>query len=132
MSKKKNKNKNKNKKAHQNNQNNAELNRLEKKQRTLEAEIRALETDIEKKYTTFQYSSSNNELQHLKKSNNKNTPYQAFNIPQYVLPEVGILFEDKKHYYLQIETEKALKQANQIAENRYINKPCSVVAKLEN
>jgi len=120
MSKKRNRNKN----------NNA-LKPLEQKQRTLEAEIKALEIDIEKEYTQFQYSPLKNELQHLKKSNNKNTPYQTFNIPQYVLPEVGILFEDKDHYYLQIETYEALKQANEIAEKRYITKPCRIVTKLE-
>ncbi len=108
-----------------------ELSDINKRINQLEANKRSKEADINKNYTNFKYRPKNNELEELKKSGQKEQKFKPFNIPQYALPEVGILFEDNNNYYLEIENYEDLEIANRIANNRYTDKVCKVVAKGE-
>ena len=73
----------------------------------------------------FEISEEKNELENLKKTDIRLT------IPEYVLPEVGVLFENKESYFLEIEYYEELDKANELKE-RYIDKTYKVVVKDSN
>ena len=102
----------------------------ENKQKKLEREIENIKRVLDQDYQSFVYQPNQNELQHLQKNQpttiKKFEPYQ---LPQYALPEVGELFEDKNNYYLEIEDDDDLEKANEIAEKRYTDKPTKITAK---
>ncbi|MBI9109367.1 MAG: hypothetical protein JEZ04_21660 [Spirochaetales bacterium] len=95
----------------------------------LKREIELLENYITKNYSEFKYKESSNELENLKKTDNKKISFQNYTLPKYPIPEVGVLFEDKTSYYLEIEDYDVLDQANRLVKERYINKPAQVVVK---
>ena len=95
------------------------------------SEINSLKAEIQKNYSTFKPTQAGNELTHLKKGKQTTQAFKQFTIPRYALPETGILYEDKNHYYLQITDSEDLSVANEVASKRYIDKPCKVVAKGE-
>jgi len=68
-----------------------------------------------------------NELQNIRKNTKKEI---KLTIPRYVLPEVGVLYENKESYFLEIEFFKELEKANKL-KDRYIDKNYKVVAKDE-
>jgi len=84
----------------------------------LERDIKSLQQDIERKYDHFSYTPSQNELSHLKKR--KAVQWSSYNLPEYVLPEVGELLEDKLLYYLAIKSYSELEKANELAYKRYL------------
>ena len=69
-----------------------------------------------------------NELQNIRKKTKKEI---KLTIPKYVLPEVGVLYENKESYFLEIEYYEELDKANELKE-RYIDKAYKVVVKDEN
>jgi len=95
-----------------------------------ESIIKSIISEIDRKYTTFNYNGSQNELSNLQKKNKKIQQFSNFVIPDYLLPEVGTLFEDNNNYYLQIRSYDELEKANEISKNRYTNKKCKVVVRV--
>lgn len=118
-----------NKKQHEIKNLQTEQNTFSKKLSTINAEIDSLNAEIKNKYTTFEYKESKNELDVFQKGNKNYRRFEKFNIPKYLLPEVGTLYETNENYYIEIENYEELEKANEIAKNRYINKLCKVVAK---
>lgn len=95
-----------------------------------DSNIKSIISEIDRKYTTFNYNGSQNELSYLQKNNKKVLQFSNFVIPDYLTPEVGTLFEDNNNYYLQITSYDELEKANEISKNRYTNKKCKVVVRM--
>jgi len=72
----------------------------------------------------FESEQKPNELENLQKKQKK----IRLTIPKYILPEVGVLYENSETYFLEIEYYEELQKANELKQ-RYINKNYKVVAK---
>ena len=107
-----------------------EVKKLQKTLAQLKSDIKGSESDLKNKYSIFKYQSNGNELDVLKKRKkiHQAQAYKTFQLPKYRLPEVGVLYENLTHYFLEIEDYEELTKANEIAKERYIDKPCLVVA----
>jgi len=104
-----------------------ELNKLENEQKDVNRQLDLLSREIEETYQKFNFKPGISEVSHTKKNNSDSI--KQLLCPKYPLPEVGELFEDSNSYYLEIEHYEEISKANEIAKNRYIDKPCHVVAK---
>ncbi len=101
-----------------------EQTKLEKSLKHLKDEMQRIDEEIAKKYTDFQYMPKENEIKNTQKSNEK--VYKQLRAPKYSLPEVGILYETKKKYFLEIVDYDQLKKANELRQ-RYDDKEYKVV-----
>lgn len=101
-----------------------EQTKLEKLIKHLKDEIQRINEEIAKKYTDFKYTPKENEIKNTQKSNEKE--YKQLKLPKYSLPEVGILYETQKKYFLEIVDYDQLKKANELKQ-RYEDKEYKVV-----
>ena len=98
-----------------------EKSKLEKTIKDLEHTIVSLSKDIEENYTKFIYNPKINEIKNFNKNKTTKNEYKVLKLPKYILPEVGVLYENNKSYFVQIENYKDLKKANELSK-RYIDK----------
>ncbi len=98
-----------------------EQSKLNKSIKNSKNDIDRLSNEIKEKYTNFKYIPKNNELKNLNKSDNNSNSYKTFSLPKYSLPEVGILYETKDSYFLEILTHEELDKANELSQ-RYEDK----------
>jgi chromosome segregation ATPase len=103
------------------------IDKLEKDEKEARRQLEILKREIKEKYERFIFKPGISEVSHTKKNNHNSI--KQLPCPKYPLPEVGELFEDSNSYYLEIEHYEEISKANEIAKNRYIDKPCHVVAK---
>ena len=90
----------------------------------IDREIKNIEDDIEViKKREF------NESEVRKSFENTKNNYMRIRKPDFLLPEVGELFETRDTFYLEISDDKDLEKANELA-NRYTGKNYKVVAKV--
>lgn len=100
-------------------------NKQKKKLKKLKHNLDILKKDIENNYVIFQYKHKKNELSYL--SREEKQEYKKFTIPKFFLPEIGVLYETKDSYYLEIQQNAELEKANEL-QQRYIDKNYKVVA----
>ena len=93
--------------------------KLSKSINQLENFIQNLEKDVMKNYEKFNYKIKTNEISQLSKK--KTAIPKSLTIPKYILPELGILYETKNAYYLEITKRSDLEKANELAK-RYTDK----------
>lgn len=103
------------------------IEKLEKDEKEAQRQLDNLKREIQERYQRFVFKPGISEVTHTKKNNHNSI--KQLPCPKYPLPEVGELFEDSNSYYLEIEHYEEISKANEIAKNRYIDKPCHVVAK---
>ena len=93
-----------------------------KNKQRLEADIRNLNEEIQKKeQQRFDFDDAQNRERSLKNA------FAGLKKPSFILPEVGTLYETKDSFYLEITDYKDLEKANEL-KNRYIGKNYKVVA----
>ncbi len=96
-------------------------NTLDVQNRKLQKKKESLEEEQKKEFKT---PSLDNMMKDIRKDFSP-----AITKPDYVLPEVGELFENKQSFFLEIEDDRDLAQANEL-QNRYNSKDYKVVAKV--
>jgi len=101
-----------------------EQTKLEKSIKNKINEIQRIEEEIKEKYIHFKYISKENEIKNTQKSHEK--VYKELKLPKYSLPEVGILYETQKEYFLEIVDYDDLDKANELKQ-RYEDKEYKVV-----
>ena len=93
-----------------------------KNKQRLEADIRNLNEEIQKKeQQRFDFDEAQNRERSLKNA------FAGLKKPSFILPEVGTLYETKDSFYLEITDYNDLEKANEL-KNRYIGKDYKVVA----
>ncbi len=101
-----------------------EQTKLEKSIKNYQNDIQRIEKEIADDYTNYKYTPKKNEIKNTQKSNEKG--YKQLKLPKYALPEVGILYETQKEYFLEITDDSDLKKANELRQ-RYEDKAYKVV-----
>jgi len=98
-----------------------EQTKLEKFINNISNNIDLISKEIEDKYSNFKYNPKENEIKNFNKNKSNSNHYKALSIPKYTLPEVGVLFETKDSYYLEIVDLEDLNKANELSQ-RYKDK----------
>ncbi|NVJ53922.1 MAG: hypothetical protein HWD90_09495 [Campylobacteraceae bacterium] len=106
--------------------NTKEFTKIEKEIRTIENKIDSLKHEINDKYSEFKYNPKQNEIKNFKKNKTNSNEYKKLNIPRYILPEVGVLYETNNSYFLEIIFEEDINKANELKQ-RYCDKDYKVV-----
>ncbi len=101
-----------------------EQTKLEKSIKNQTNDVQRIEGEIREKYMHFKYAPKENEIKNTQKSNEK--MYKQLKLPKYSLPEVGVLYETKKEYFLEIVDYDNLDKANELKQ-RYEDKEYKVV-----
>jgi len=105
-----------------------EQTKLNKNIKSIESTIDILQKAINENYLEFTYNPKQNEIKNFNKNKTNSNEYKKLDIPKYILPEVGILFETKENYYLEILDKKDLKKANELSQRYSDKKNYKVVA----
>jgi hypothetical protein len=95
--------------------------KLNKSIKSFESTIDKLNKEIVDNYSEFKYNPKQNEIKNFNKNKTNSNEYKALTIPMYVLPDVGVLFETKDSYYLEILDNEDLIKANELHQ-RYNDK----------
>jgi len=101
-----------------------EQTKLEKSIKNQTNDVQRIEGEIREKYMHFKYTPKENEIKNTQKSNEK--MYKQLKLPKYSLPEVGVLYETQKEYFLEIVDYDNLDKANELKQ-RYEDKEYKVV-----
>lgn len=101
-----------------------EQTKLEKTIKNQINEVQRIEKEINEKYISFKYTPKENEIKNIQKHNEEE--YRQLKLPKYSLPEVGILYETQKEYFLEIIDYDDLDKANELKQ-RYKYKEYKVV-----
>ncbi len=105
-----------------------EQTKLHKNINSLESKIDNLNKEISDNYFEFKYNPKQNEIKNFNKNKTNSNEFKGLNVPKYILPEVGILFETQDSYYLEILDKKYLKKANELSQRYSDKKNYKVVA----
>lgn len=97
-------------------------NELERLKNSLTKNQEQQKSEVEKSFTRVPYSER-------KKKIKKELSFSPLEMPAFLLPEVGKLFEDSKNFYLEISDWDELSQAKDLANRYNKNKTYHIVAK---
>ena len=113
------------------NQDSKQKSRLEGEKRSLENAINQLDRDIKNIEGDIEAIGKRvfNESETQKSFESTKNNYTRIKKPDFLLPEVGELFETRDTFYLEISDDKDLELANELV-NRYTGKNYKVVAKV--
>lgn len=105
--------------------------KLDKNIKSIEFEINKLKKELEDNYFEFKYNTKQNEIKNFNKNKTNSNEYKKLNIPKFILPEVGVLYETNNSYFLEIVYKKDISKANELKQ-RYCDKDYKVVVGAEN
>ena len=104
--------------------------KLDKNIKSIEFEINKLKKELEDNYFEFKYNTKQNEIKNFNKNKTNSNEYKKLNIPKFILPEVGVLYETNNSYFLEIVYKKDISKANELKQ-RYCDKDYKVVVGAE-
>lgn len=105
--------------------------KLDKNIKSIELEINKLTKELSDNYSEFKYNTKQNEIKNFNKNKTNSNEYKKLDIPKYILPEVGVLYETNNSYFLEIVYKKDITKANELKQ-RYCDKDYKVVVGTEN
>ncbi len=100
--------------------------KLDKNIKSIEFEINKLNKELADNYFEFKYNTKQNEIKNFNKNKTNSNEYKKLNIPKFILPEVGVLYETNNSYFLEIVYKKDISKANELKQ-RYCDKDYKVV-----
>ncbi|MDX4066143.1 hypothetical protein Q6A91_08945 [Aliarcobacter skirrowii] len=100
--------------------------KLDKNIKSIEFEINKLNKELADNYFEFKYNTKQNEIKNFNKNKTNSNEYKKLNIPTFILPEVGVLYETNNSYFLEIVYKKDISKANELKQ-RYCDKDYKVV-----
>lgn len=104
--------------------------KLDKNIKSIEFEINKLNKELADNYSEFKYDTKQNEIKNFNKNKTNSNEYKKLNIPKFILPEVGVLYETNNSYFLEIVYKKDINRANELKQ-RYCDKDYKVVVGAE-
>lgn len=104
--------------------------KLDKNIKSIEFEINKLNKELSDNYSEFKYNTKQNEIKNFNKNKTTSNEYKKLNIPKFILPEVGVLYETNNSYFLEIIYKKDISKANELKQ-RYCDKDYKVVVGAE-
>lgn len=104
--------------------------KLDKNIKSIEFEINKLNKELSDNYFEFKYDTKQNEIKNFNKNKTNSNEYKKLNIPKFILPEVGVLYETNNSYFLEIVYKEDINKANELKQ-RYCDKDYKVVVGAE-